>query len=393
LRLIRQLIDIDTKAYGLTFFPLHDETYRRAWIQSWSTKTLLNLQDFTLIKDHIGEDIAFYFVYLQFYFVALSVPAALGFLEFSMESTNSIWFSVLGCIWALVYVELWERQEKDLASVWGVYEVHKNDPPRPQFKPDKWITDPITKQKVKYYPATKRMLRRFSTMPFLLMAGLLLLGMLTCIFVSEMVLTEYYQGPFKMYIQFLPTAVYAALMPQLSAWYARLSKRANDYENHETDEQYRNELVNKLFISHFVVNFGYPLMTGLLYIPFGPKIALMLKAMGFPVNVRDVSPTKFRDSVVAFIMTGQILNAFMEVLLPILIRWGNAAVAKMTKKVETTAPTDSLKPSKRQKLIETVLAEYILDDYDIDVDYGEMVMQFGYVVLFGPVWPLTAVRI
>lgn len=192
----------------------------------------------------------------------------------------------------------------------------------------------------------------------------------------------------------MPTVVYAALMPQLTNMYANLSRRMNDLENHETHETYRNRLVQKLFISHFVINFSYPLLNGLLYVPFGQSIAQFVQSLGYPVTIKTINATRFKDSVIAFIMTGQLLNAFLELVLPFIMR-------KLFAK-KTTTPASSPRveheekmddPKKKtylQTVVEQVESEYGLEDYDINLDYAEMVMQFGYVVMFGPVWTLTA---
>ena len=189
LRLIQHLIHVDSDKLKYALYPLHDQEFNKDWMKSWSTKWLLDLTDFTAIRNHFGEQVAYYFVYLQFYFAFLAVPTALGLVFYIGSSSEiSIWYSVITCLWALVYVEMWERQEKNLAVYWGVVNVSKNDQIRQQFKEEKMVKDPVTGEMVKYYPRYKRWMKVLISFPVLLLMAMVLTLVMGLIFVVEMYL-------------------------------------------------------------------------------------------------------------------------------------------------------------------------------------------------------------
>jgi hypothetical protein len=59
------------------------------------------------------------------------------------------------------------------------------------------IVDPITDRPVPYYPSWKRWIRRILTVPILGAIGGIFFLVVGFIFACEVVVYEYYQGPFK----------------------------------------------------------------------------------------------------------------------------------------------------------------------------------------------------
>lgn len=400
-RIIHELLDdLPVKNSGsITLFSLHDKKFNRNWIATWSTKFLLNLQDFTQIKSHFGEHVAFYFVFLQFYFVCLLIPALMGIISYFHGKKYSSWMALGVGIWSLVFVQLWKRQEQNLSVYWCVENAHKHERKRFQFRPDNVSKDPVTGETNWTFSRWKRWLNMALIIPVLVAMAALLLIAATAIFMAELVFTEYYNGPFASTVKLLPLIAYVAIMPALSNMYTFMSKKLNDFENHPTDAAYDFGLVKKLFVSYFVVNFSFPLLNGLLYIPFGDYIASYFEKLNLStLNVKELNSQRFEESVVAFILTGQVLNLFTELIFPVTGRILKRAYASGEFKFHSTeslfspmkeSSDESLLPSE-DDVIAQALDESELEDYDINVDFTELVMQFGYVVIFSPVWPLTS---
>lgn len=41
-----------------SIFPLHDKAFNKEWIQNWSTKTFLKIEDLDEIRDRFGEKVS-----------------------------------------------------------------------------------------------------------------------------------------------------------------------------------------------------------------------------------------------------------------------------------------------------------------------------------------------
>lgn len=79
-------------------FALHDQKFNKSWVTSLTSKYFLNEKDFKEIKDRFGEKIAFYFTFLQAYFLALTFPPSSDFAAgFSWANFLLFMPSLTGC--------------------------------------------------------------------------------------------------------------------------------------------------------------------------------------------------------------------------------------------------------------------------------------------------------
>jgi hypothetical protein len=111
----------------------------------------------------------------------------------------------------------------------------------------------------------------------------------------------------------------------------------------------------------------------------------------------------------AYAVTNQVVNSFMEVGLPFILRWAAGFMGKKNqpshfRAFESSDSTgDPSTPRKRvvfedekerggleeRMFLDKVRSEAALPAYDLFVDYNEMVVQFGYVVVWSSIWPLA----
>jgi len=186
--------------YVLSVFPLHDHAFNRAWIKQWSTKYMLDEGDINNIRDRFGEQIAFYFAFLQSYFSFLLFPAAFGFGAWLILGQFSWFYGLVNCFWSVVFFEYWKKKEVDLAVQWGVRGVSKIQFPRSQFKFDREAQDPVTGEIIKVYSPFKRLQRQLLQIPFALACVIVLGSMIVSCFSIEIFISEVYNGPFKQYL-------------------------------------------------------------------------------------------------------------------------------------------------------------------------------------------------
>jgi anoctamin-10 len=127
-----------------------------------------------------------------------------------------------------------------------------------------------------------------------------------------------------------------------------------------------------------------------------------------------LNPGRLRDQMFAYTVTQQVVNTFMEIGLPYVLR----AVNKIMKGKATAAPAQGNSSAtstpngksgakkrvifedeqekgglKEREFLESVRNEVALTDYDLFFDYNEMVTQFGYVVVWSTIWPLASGKI
>ena len=124
---------------------------------------------------------------------------------------------------------------------------------------------------------------------------------------------------------------------------------------------------------------------------------------------------RLRDQMFAYTVTNQVVNTFLEVGLPFILRRietfrkdkakaKNAAVGGSSPHSNSSAASDNGSGVKKRvvfedekerggmverQFLDNIREEAALPEYDLFVDYNEMVMQFGYVVLWSTIWPLA----
>lgn len=181
-------------------FALHDHKFNKAWITSLTSKYFLDEKDLKEIKDRFGEKIAFYFSFLQSYFLFLTFPALFGFCSWVLLGSYSPIYAIINGLWCIIFTEFWKKQETDLAVQWGVRGVSKIQRQRPAFKYDREVKDPVTGEQVKVYSPLKRLARQLLQIPFAIAASLALGGLIAGCFAIEIFISEVYGGSFKAYL-------------------------------------------------------------------------------------------------------------------------------------------------------------------------------------------------
>ncbi|KAG0214766.1 hypothetical protein BGX28_001401 [Mortierella sp. GBA30] len=391
----------DENEYVESILPLHDRGYNKIWLKSWSTKWVLNKRDFSRIRDHFGEKVAYYFQFLEFYFFWLIFPTALGVLVHLFGSPFSIFYSTSVVLWAIIFIECWKRHEKDLALKWGVRNVRKSESIRPAFKGDSVVVDTITGEQTAFFSPWKRFARKLMGLPVIFAGALALSALVTLMFGVEVFLEVYYGGYMKEIMVYVPTVLYALAMPFVEDMCTTTAKMLTDYENYERAGSYDYHLVQKIFIFKVLNSYLAILLTAYVYIPFGPQIIALFQGYGLPFATVAIDPKMLQERLQAFMISNQAIGFFTETIFPWITRRVWTGAAKIQREVsealhvhaEETSEEDEERvgqdPEEVREFLKSVQAEVELPVYDVNEDYGEMVEQFGYISLFSVIWPLT----
>lgn len=198
----------------------------------------------------------------------------------------------------------------------------------------------------------------------------------------------------------MPTVILAVAIPYISSALEGVAGMLTTYENHRTADGHEISLTQKIFVLHIVTNYLPILLVAFVYIPFGDDIVPRLKQIlvtSFPqldgaVAKQTFTPDsdKLRNEVIALTLTGQLSSFFEENILPLLKHY-LAGVYRSYKRVYSkhamllTLVEDD---PEETKFLESVRNQTTLEEYNVHEDMAELVLQFGYLALFSPVWPL-----
>ncbi|KAL2868972.1 anoctamin family protein [Aspergillus lucknowensis] len=396
-------------------FPLHDEVKNKEYLADWSKKTFLSEEDLDQIRDKFGESVGFYFAFLQSYFRFLLFPAAFGFSCWLLFGSFSTIYAVVNCLWGVIFIEYWKRQEEDLSCRWQTKGVSAVRHKRREFKPEREVQDQITGETRGVFPATTRLQRQLLQVPFALFSAVALGAIIATCFAIEIFISEIYTGPLKTYLVFIPTILLSALIPTMSGVLVSVATRLNDYENYETQTAYDAALTQKIFVINFITSYLPIFLTAFVYIPFASLIVPYLDV--FHLTVRPfvskedattiptftINPDRLRKQVIYFTVTAQAVGFAMETIVPFL-KQRFAREYKEYKKKQTgrtntglegethDVPKNSYEDHEDEKqFLARVRKEADRDEYNVTDDLREMCIQFGYLALFSPVWPLVPV--
>lgn len=388
--------------YVDSIFPLHDHVFNKNWIKEWSTKYSLDDGDLNQIRDRFGEKVAFYFAFLQSYSTFLLFPAAFGFGAWLILGQFSWFYALVNSLWSVVFFEYWKVKETDLSIQWGVRGVSKIQQPRPQFQFEREAQDPVTGEVVKVYSPFKRLQRQLLQVPFALACIAVLGSLIAGCFAIEIFISEIYNGPFKQYLTFIPTIILTGLIPTLSTLLTGFAEKLTALENYETKDAHQAAFVQKIFVLNFITSYLGIFLTAFVYVPFGRILVPYLSvfqttaqrftAEGKPLPTREfqLNPDRLTKQVIYFTVTAQIVNFALEVIVPYVKRQVFKTVKEVQTEMTSKKPVSRYQdPEDEKEFLVRVRTEASLAEYDVTIDYREMIVQFGYLSMFSVVWPLT----
>ncbi|KAL5116585.1 hypothetical protein ACEQ8H_005463 [Pleosporales sp. CAS-2024a] len=385
-----------------SIFPLHNGVANNLLLAHLSKRVFLTLDDLDKIRDLWGTKIAFYFAFIQTYFRSLAFPCAAGIFAWAFLSKYSLLFAIIIGIWCTVFLEYWKIKQTDLAIRWKVRGVENLKVNRPQFRYDKEIVDAAGRIR-HIFPRWKRLLRQLIVIPFVLVSTALLGILIALVFVIETYINEAYDGPYKFYLEYMPTFLLAVFLPYATNALEAIATAITNFENHRTSDHHEMSLTHKIFVLNSITNYLPILLTAFVYVPFGNSIIPPLQRFIDTKMGKDqrtefafvADPDRLRNQLITLTLTGQISGALEELGLP----WVKMQVMQWWRDRQATRSGRDGEPSFQYmkddpgeaRFLRRARRQAIRPEYNVQDDIAEMVIQYGYLALFSPVWPLVPI--
>jgi anoctamin-10 len=191
-------------------------------------------------------------------------------------------------------------------------------------------------------------------------------------------------------------------LPYVTNLLEDIATTLTEYENHRTADQHDMSLTQKIFVLNSITNYLPILLTAFVYVPFGDQILPLLQqiidaTLGAQQTkmVFTADPDRLRNEVIALTVTGQVSGAIEELALPWLKAqlkqwWRDRQATRAHNRGDTKDGPTADDPGEVRFLRRT-RKQALRPGYNVQDDIAEMVIQFGYLALFSPVWPLIPI--
>ncbi len=349
------------------------------------------------IRNYYGENVAFYFAWMDFSSKWIRFPGAIGLLIYCVRKYRgdtvdtcelTPLFGIVMFFWATLFNRFWERQEASLAYQWGSYAVTDRDEleygKRANFKGETIRRSPVTGRMEVYSSPSIRKLKcavsilvsmLLLVLPCLLM--ILFMNMQGYISVDDATRWEMDKGyshplhfPFFARLAeaggifdasswkcFLPVILRPGVVNFLNQMYRRVAVVLTEWENHELDQHHRSSLVLKRFAFE-----AFDAYVVLFYLAFYERNIHLLRLE----LVGALSADTFR-------------RLLLESVIPFALHKLSA-----TRKNLSTKKNDDTSEEQNSS------TEIDMEEYELFDDYIEMLINFGYITLFASAFPLAS---
>lgn len=396
--------------YIIAQFPLYDkETLKRLdklyknsmQKQLFSLPTEKELVELALLTGNPNQSL--YFAYFKYYIhwsIPLSIIGVFIRITFRRKPSwefNSLYTFIL-FFWSTIFISTWiYKSKKHYISLFkGIYKVTL-------FQSDNGIK--------KYDERYKVILKKCCFIPIAILFIILSISIQLLCLKLEVIITQLFSGSLKIKLfLLLPSLLNYLLTTTLTKIYR--TAFIDKFVKWENGSNPNGSIIEKDFIITFFISYLPLIITLFLYIPHGYVFAneITHRRTTSRFNIFHISPTvsneffinikRFKDQILYYTVTNQIISIAIENLLPFGIH-----IFK-TSKYRTTANTVQdtfhlVYPSLRH-YVETHFKEDLRmwdhvnslhqndwGPFNYNENMKKLTLQFGYISMFSIIWPLT----
>lgn len=371
---------------------------------SWFKAHKLNIN---AIQNYYGEKIALYFLFLtkmtksvkflavlgliigivDYWLLFRSNKAKVGLLEIDafmeLYHYTRIVFTFIIIIWATVFLEYWKRSETFFSIKYGQLGVKKSHIERPNFV-GTYVRDlGSSKLNVLHYSHSKRNVKKIIS--FILSSLLVIISLFFNLLIIAFRGYMIKQNTSQILSSFVPPTLQFISIRIFGMVYGQISKYLNNYENHKNLVQFENSLNYKIFLFN-IINTFIPFIV-ISFIKTETDIlgeCLISLKLFSASSVRGEELTCFNELnlyVFTFFFSTFAVN-FMQILVPKVNQFLNRNKLLLKRKYGWGLVDKSIEH------------EWLLEPYQVTLEidgvlqeYLEIVMLFGFLSMFGQVFP------
>eukprot|EP01138_Halocafeteria_seosinensis_P016472 gb/GECG01016803.1/.p1 GENE.gb/GECG01016803.1/~~gb/GECG01016803.1/.p1 ORF type:complete len:772 (+),score=100.00 gb/GECG01016803.1/:1-2316(+) len=383
------------------FVPGNDES-RRAYLKEEWLRLCKLPWDVPLpaIQNYYGSRIAMYFAFFQSYTVWLLFSGILGLIFFAAEthydgtSTQSelvFFYAVIISIWSTSFSEKWKRNECVHSKKWGQDSQEERAPTRPAYirSSEVYLKRSFSTGKPEYWrsPVRSTLKHVISDTTIATVIGIVIV-LVVMIFWLRIVLqnVDNLSTEWASHISSIVTAVQIQVMSFL---YHKLAHLLVNWENHPNETEHENSLALKLSCFQFIN--AYFSLFYIAYIKgstsfFGENQACMKNNRG---NEDCLFELEFQLIIIFATRVG--MTFLNHLILPAIMPKIAEALPTIKARLMCKEPVKDDKAVDGSALGEESIAEKELEKppYDPFNDYLDLMIQYGFVTLFVPAFPLA----
>eukprot|EP00933_Yihiella_yeosuensis_P014337 TRINITY_DN12897_c1_g1_i1.p1 TRINITY_DN12897_c1_g1~~TRINITY_DN12897_c1_g1_i1.p1 ORF type:complete len:761 (-),score=135.63 TRINITY_DN12897_c1_g1_i1:182-2464(-) len=353
----------------LHYYPLHEESKLADMDKKWF-RTFVTGRDIDKVRDYFGERIALYFLFLSHLCKWLLFPSLVGVvlwildLLFMTPDNFTAMFVCIGMgLWVMGFAHFWRRKQSSTALRWGTFTMKKQpEPSRPQFYGVHRI-NPVTGRVDRYYPWSERIWKVLFSYSVIVVSIIMLFFMVSVLMALRHIFHRHNGRIYFQIINALAVEIMNNVFTSLATW---LTER----ENHRSHSEHANHLLAKTVVFKFINNY-----VSLYYIAFFKANSTMFGMQMECVNndcLNDLS-----SQLGIFMLARLTLQNFIELGAPYVLMMyrsimeNNAFHTSLFTNPLTIMPDLSSAEKQSKK-----------EDYDVYEDMDEVLMLYGYTVLF-----------
>lgn len=405
---LQELIDDESRHVTiLAMFPAHNERElkvlevwwfgRKNWCSRFSS--FLPIKE---IRDYFGEEIALsqYFTSCYTNFLKLLFPFGILTFVFTIgQGPDTIAvpiYCIFTAIWATIFLEFWSRDQASVRSEWGVEDFELEEAPRTEYYGDE-VTNNITGKKQIVYKPWKRGLKiTMSLLVLLVLAG----GVIVSTF-ALIGLHAISNGDLGWVVCGGANFVVIELMNQVYKW---IAVRMTVWENHRTQTNHNDALIAKTFVFQFFNSYSSFFYLAFLY------GRVQMPFVKFVPKTNEQRMEALGVQLATILMLHILLGQATEMVAPLITKscaegWTSFQQSRRIccrhiylrlKRFWCCADIEEELEEQEQAIgrIMSIYTDEELQQFRPEYggvlnDYNDMVLQFGYVILFAAAFPLA----
>eukprot|EP01052_Picozoa_sp_SAG31_P044055 SAG31_NODE_7544_length_1659_cov_1.489103_2_plen_414_part_01 len=332
-------------------------------------------------------------------------------------------YSVMLSLWSVMFLSAWKRRGKEHAYLWGSEGAEESEQPRPAFEGVVEVNKETGREELVHGPAPARVAKKvFSTT---IIIGCMI-ATAVCAFLAT---TLKFRAPDpddpdvglwdKQKWGLLSSVLNLVIIISFGLMYESIALKLNDFENYRTETEYQDGLISKNFLFQFVNNY---------FILFFIAYLQQVEIEGLRSNKCEQSCLPVLQAQMMVVFTGKTFaTQIVEIFKPFLMKkiamlfevlrlkklWNTVTepIVAGAHKIDGMMHEEALdgeKPEPEDADREAALAardkvsiKDISDHFEKQThfqdyekkgtfdDFNEMAIQYGYVALFSPAFPLA----